>query len=85
MTTHALVLGGGGVVGIAWETGLLVGQAQAGIDVRNADLFQRTIFKRNSGVELVDAVLASCAVPYMWPPATINRRRYIDGGCYSVK
>ncbi len=42
MTTQALVLGGGGVVGIAWETGLLVGLAEAGIDVRNADLFVGT-------------------------------------------
>jgi len=193
MTTHALVLGGGGVVGIAWETGLLVGLAEAGIDVRNADLFvgtsaganvsaqmtsgltldelfqrqvdpalqahelasqpdfekmltdftrafqeggtgreilqrigalalavptvpererrevivsrlpvqswpqsrleivavdaqsgERTIFTRDCGVELVDAVMASSALPYAWPPATINQRRYIDGGCYSI-
>ena len=42
MTTHALVLGGGGVAGVAWETGLLVGLAEAGIDVRNADLFVGT-------------------------------------------
>ena len=193
MTTHALVLGGGGIVGIAWETGLLVGLAEAGIDVRNSDLFvgtsaganvsaqitsglpldelfqrlvdpalqthelasqpdfqemfagftrafkeggtsseilqrigtlalavptvpeaqrreviasrlpvhrwpqsrleivavdvfsgERTIFKRESGVELVDAVMASSALPYAWPPATINQRRYIDGGCYSI-
>src|SRR5690348_15116768 len=42
MTTHALVLGGGGVVGIAWETGLLMGLAEAGIDVRNANLFVGT-------------------------------------------
>lgn len=193
MATHALVLGGGGVAGIAWETGLLVGLAKAGIDVRNADLFlgtsagstvaaqitsgltldelfqrqvdpalqahelapqpdfqkmiddftrafkeggtsseilqrigtlalaaptvteaerrnvivsrlpvhswpqsrleivavdafsgERIIFKRESGVDLVDAVTASCAVPYVWPPATINQRRYIDGGSYSV-
>jgi Predicted esterase of the alpha-beta hydrolase superfamily len=193
MTTHALVLGGGGIVGIAWETGLLVGLAEAGIDVRNADLFmgtsaganvsaqitsglaldelfqrqvdlalqahelasqpdfekmlaeftrafkeggtgseilqrigtlalavptapeaqrrevivsrlpvhswpqsrleivavdafsgERTIFNRDSGVELVDAVMASSALPYAWPPATINQRRYIDGGCYSI-
>jgi NTE family protein len=45
---------------------------------------ERTIFKRESGVGLVDAVLASCAVPYVWPPVTINQRRYIDGGCYSM-
>lgn len=193
MTTHALVLGGGGVAGISWETGLLVGLAEAGIDLRNADLFlgtsagsavaaqitsgltldelfqrqanpalqaheltpqpdfqkmmadftlaikeggtssallqrigalalatptvseaqrrdvivsrlpvhswpqnrleivaidafsgERTIFTRESGVELVDAVAASCAVPCIWPPVTINQRRYIDGGTYSM-
>lgn len=37
--TKALVLGGGGIAGISWETGILVGLAHAGIDVRNADLF----------------------------------------------
>lgn len=193
MTTHALVLGGGGIVGIAWETGLLVGLAEAGLDIRNADLFvgtsaganvaaqitsglaleelfqrqvdpalqaheqashpdfekmfadftrafqeggtsseilqrigalalavplapeaqrrevivsrlpvqswpqsrleivavdaqsgERTIFTKDSGVELVDAVMASSALPYARPPATINQRRYIDGGCYSI-
>lgn len=35
--TRALVLGGGGVAGIAWETGLLVGLAEAGIDLAGAD------------------------------------------------
>ena len=193
MTTHALVLGGGGLVGFAWETGLIVGLAEAGVDVRNANLFvgtsagasvaaqmtsglpldeifqrlvdpalqvhelaaqpdfekmlagltrafkeggthseilhrigtlalpvptmseaerrevissrllvhswpqsrveivavdafsgERTIFTRDSRVELVDAVMASSALPYAWPPATINQRRYIDGGCYSI-
>lgn len=191
--TKALVLGGGGVVGIAWETGILVGLAHAGIDVRNADLFlgtsagsnvaaqitsglpldelfqrqvdpalqahelapqldfakmladftqafeeggthaeimqragalslaaptlseaqrreiivsrlpvhswpqsrleivaidafsgERTIFTHESKVELVDAVMASSALPYVWPPATVNQSRYIDGGCYSM-
>jgi NTE family protein len=36
--TRALVLGGGGIAGIAWELGLLSGLAAAGIDVRDADL-----------------------------------------------
>ncbi len=39
---RALVLGGGGVAGIAWEIGLIAGLADAGIDVRNADLFVGT-------------------------------------------
>ncbi|MEL4320355.1 patatin-like phospholipase family protein [Leifsonia sp. YIM 134122] len=33
----ALVLGGGGVTGIAWETGLLFGLEQAGVRLRTAD------------------------------------------------
>lgn len=37
MTTRGLVLGGGGITGIAWETGLLWGLAEAGIDLTGAD------------------------------------------------
>jgi NTE family protein len=37
-------------------------------------------FDRRSGVGLVDAVAASCAVPGVWPPVTIGERRYMDGG-----
>jgi NTE family protein len=42
------------------------------------------IFTRDSGVALVDAVAASCAVPGIWPPVTIGDRRYIDGGIRST-
>jgi len=191
---RGLVLGGGGVAGIAWEFGLLAGLADAGIDVTGADLLVGTsagsvvaavigtgvslerafqaqleppeqsaelsttldlaalqaaamsamresggdplrfraaigavalatetvpeavrrgviaarlpvhewpdrdlrivavdassgaeaVFTRDSGVGLVDAVSASCAVPGVWPPVTIGERRYIDGGLRSV-
>ena len=37
MGSRALVLGGGGPVGIAWESGLLAGLARAGIDLGQAD------------------------------------------------
>ena len=37
MTRRALVLGGGGITGIAWETGLLAGLAEAGVDLSSAD------------------------------------------------
>ena len=37
-------------------------------------------FDRSSGVGLVDAVAASCAVPGVWPPVTIGEHRYMDGG-----
>jgi NTE family protein len=41
-------------------------------------------FTRDSGVELADAVAASCAVPGVWPPVTIDGHRYMDGGIRSV-
>jgi NTE family protein len=42
-----------------------------------------TVFTKESGVSLLDAVSASCAVPGVWPPVTIGDRRYIDGGVRS--
>ncbi|WP_435581780.1 patatin-like phospholipase family protein [Amycolatopsis thermoflava] len=192
--TRALVLGGGGVAGIAWQTGLLHGLSESGVDVLGADrfigtsagstvaaqitsgtslaeLFRRQVdpalqspeipadvdaetiaemfgaavsgatdakdarrrigelalaartvaeadrlkviearlpvhdwpaaalhivavdaatgddrvFTAESGVSLVDAVAASCAVPGTWPPVTIDGRRYIDGGVRSME
>jgi NTE family protein len=43
-----------------------------------------TVFDATSGVGLVDAVGASCAVPGVWPPVSIGDRRYIDGGMRSA-
>jgi NTE family protein len=40
-------------------------------------------FDRDSGVPLVQAVAASCAVPGVYPPVTIEGRRYVDGGMRS--
>jgi NTE family protein len=190
--THALVLGGGGVAGIAWITGILAGLADQGHDLRDADLIVGTsagstvgaqlgsglsydelfalqadpdrqtrelpskfdlrefsarmtaaradglsypelrklvgkwaleadtptedarraviaerlpshkwptrrlqvvaldaetgdaeLFDQDSGVDLVDAVAASCSVPTVWPAVTIGGRRYFDGGMRS--
>ena len=50
------------------------------IDTATGEL---VVFDRNSGVQLVDAVAASCAVPGAWPPVTIAGRRYMDGGVAS--
>ncbi|WP_369245049.1 patatin-like phospholipase family protein [Streptomyces sp. R41] len=41
------------------------------------------VFDRDSGVPLVDAMAASCAVPGVWPPVTIEGRRWTDGGVHS--
>ncbi len=193
MITRALVLGGGGVAGIAWEIGVLTGLADRGVDVTGADLVVGTsagstvaaqvtsdltledlfarqvdparspaelgapsslagleqffaeavaatssalelrvavgamalttdtvpeeerltiiagrlpnhtwperpvrivavdaltgaerVFDEGGAVPLVDAVAASSAVPGVWPPVTIDGRRYIDGGFRSV-
>lgn len=190
--SRALVLGGGGVAGIAWETGVLFGLAEAGADVLDADVFLGTsagsavaaqvtsgtplaelydrhafptgestelevdfdvdkmiadwtallqgsqpgqelraaigryalaaptvperrrrevmearlpthkwpdndlrivtvdattgaerVFTAADGADLVDVVAGSCAVPGIWPPMTIDGRRYIDGGVRS--
>ncbi len=191
--SRALVLGGGGVAGIAWETGLLFGLAEAGVDVLDADVIVGTsagsavaaqvtsgaplaelhdrhafptgesaeipvevdlekmvadwtslmsqtepgqelraaigrfalasstvperrrreviearlperkwptgrdlrivtvdastgeerVFTAEDGADLVDVVAGSCAVPGIWPPMTIDGRRYIDGGVRS--
>jgi NTE family protein len=42
------------------------------------------VFDRASGVDLVDAVMASCAVPGIWPVVEIGGHRYMDGGAGSL-
>lgn len=189
MTSRALVLGGGGVTGVAWELGLLEGLRRAGVDLTGADTvigtsagsvvgvrvtrgelslgyenqlrppdgelaaklgattliklgvmlarrgetsakWQRVgkaalaahpespearkdvirsrigepewpdrdlritavdtdrgelvVFTRDSGVTVLDAVAASCAVPLVWPPVPINGTTYVDGGVRSA-
>ena len=49
----------------------------------DAESGEPRVFDKASGVSLVDAVTASCAVPGVWPPATIGGRRYVDGGVRS--
>jgi NTE family protein len=50
----------------------------------DAESGERRVFDRTAGVELIDAVAASCAAPGMSPPITIEGHRYMDGGCYSI-
>jgi NTE family protein len=60
-----------------WPTGNLL------ITAVDADTGELATFASGSGVDLVDAVGASCAVPGVWPPVTINGRRWMDGGMRS--
>lgn len=51
------------------------------IDIATGDLL---VIDRDSGIALVDAVAASCAVPGVWPPVTVGQRRLMDGGMASL-
>lgn len=54
------------------------------INAVDAESGEPRVFDRDSGVELVDAVAASCAVPLVFPPVSIDGRRYVDGGVRSI-
>jgi NTE family protein len=51
------------------------------VDVESGE---RRAFDSSSGVDLVDAVTASGAVPGIWPAVALGGRRYMDGGVYSI-
>ena len=50
----------------------------------DTDSGELRVIDRHSGVELVDAVGASCAVPGIWPTVEIDGRHYMDGGARST-
>jgi NTE family protein len=51
----------------------------------NAHTGELAAFDRDSGVDLVDAVTASTALPGLVPTVSINGARYIDGGVRSTE
>jgi NTE family protein len=67
--TSALVLGGGGITGIAWEIGLLLGLREAGVDLTDADTVIGTSAgsvvgaQLTSGTSLEDMYAAQLADP----------------------
>ena len=71
---RALVLGGGGITGIAWEIGVLAGLASAGVDLSDADVIVGT-----SAGSVVGALVASGAgledlyASQLRPPSTSGR------------
>lgn len=54
------------------------------IVIADAETGEPRVLRRDSGVDLIDAVAASCAVPGVWPPVTIDGSRYVDGGVRSI-
>ena len=51
----------------------------------NAHTGELAAFDRDSGVDLADAVTASCALPGLVPTHRINGTHYIDGGVRSAE
>lgn len=48
------------------------------------DTGERTLFSGADGVDVRDAVAASCAVPGCFPPVSIGGHRYVDGSVASA-
>jgi NTE family protein len=69
---------GSRLVGTEWPERKLV------ITAVDAETGEFRTFDRDSGVPLLYAVAASCAVPGVYPPVTIDGRRYVDGGMRSA-
>ena len=62
--------------GTAWPAGFRC----TAIDTETGDL---VVWDQGSGVPLLNAVAASCAVPMLFPIVTIKGRHYMDGGILS--
>jgi NTE family protein len=54
------------------------------INAVDAETGEWVWFDRDSGVSLLDAVVASTALPGIWAAAEIDGRRYVDGGIRSL-
>lgn len=73
---RGLVLGGGGITGIAWETGLLWGLAEAGVDLTGADRVVGTSAGSIVGAQVTSAIaLEELYRRQLLPPADLG-----DGG-----
>lgn len=76
MTTRGLALGGGGITGIAWETGFLTGLAEAGVDLTDADRVVGTSAGSIVGAQITsDIRLEELYRRQLRPPAELG-----DGG-----
>ncbi|MFD2468306.1 patatin-like phospholipase family protein [Amycolatopsis silviterrae] len=64
--SRALVLGGGGVAGIAWTTGVLAGLAEAGQDVTGADVLIGT----SAGAAVAAQLGSGLALPRLYARQT---------------
>ncbi|MEY9862046.1 NTE family protein [Catenulispora sp. GAS73] len=75
--TRALVLGGGGAVGVGWQTGLLTGLREAGVDLTGAEAVTGTSAGAlvgalySSGREVTDALTSLAALGQIIDPDSL--------------
>jgi len=50
----------------------------------DASTAQRVVLNKGSGLDLVDSIMASCAVPGVWPVVPLAQYRLMDGGLKSM-
>jgi NTE family protein len=78
MAGRALVLGSGGITGIAWELGMLAGLVEHGVDLRDADLIVGTSAGSVAGAlitssaELEELYASQLAPPGTEPPVRMG-------------
>nr|WP_314623134.1 patatin-like phospholipase family protein [uncultured Noviherbaspirillum sp.] len=73
--TRALVLGGGGVAGIAWATGIAAGLARCGVDIAQADLFVGTSAGSVVGAQLACGVDVETLLAQQLAPPSHSREQ----------
>ena len=65
----ALVLGGGGAAGNAWEIGIIAGLAEAGLDmIKAADLVVGTSAGATAAAQVRSGIPAARLARGLWPP-----------------
>src|SRR5690348_13248933 len=74
VTSRALVLGGGGSAGNAWEIGVVAGLADAGVDVTDADLIVGTSAGATVAVQVTSALAAQLLAAILTAPVPAERR-----------
>ena len=86
MPERALVLGGGGITGIAWELGMLAGLAEHGVDLCDADLVVGTSAGSVVGAlitlgnDLEDLYASQLAPPVPEPPVRMGIGTIVQWG-----
>lgn len=77
---RALVLGGGGMTGIAWETGVLLGLAEAGLDLSTADLVIGTSAGSVVGAQLTSRASLTDLYRRQLEPPVVEKLAHIGRG-----